>query len=149
MFCCFCLSQRKGCNCCPRIWKWDNGLNFGEDYPSENFIEYPIPPQNNSLHFHFNLISLQVFHCHFNSNFFPLFLDKLLVDSISPQTGSILLGVSFVAPHINNLYFLGLCRRFGVYSVIKWLFYVKLTLSVLMLTFGPNWPILLCFYIAR
>ena len=91
----------------------------------------------------------QVFHCHFNSNFFPLFLDKLLGDSISPQTGAILLGVSFVAPHINNLYFLGLCRRFGVYSVIKWLFYVKLGLSVIMLMVGPNWPILLCFYIAR
>ena len=95
------------------------------------------------------LIFLQVFHCHFNSNFFPLFLDKLLGDSISPQTGAILLGVSFVAPHINNLYFLGLCRRFGVYSVIKWLFYVKLGLSVIMLMVGPNWPILLCFYIAR
>lgn len=93
-------------------------------------------------------LSLQVFHCHFNSNFFPLFLDKLLGDSISPQTGSLLLGVSFVAPHINNLYFLALCRRFGVYSVIKWLFYVKLGLSLIMLACGPNWSILLCFYIA-
>ncbi|XP_029201215.2 transmembrane protein 180-like isoform X1 [Acropora millepora] len=91
---------------------------------------------------------VQVFHCHFNSNFFPLFLDKLLGDSISPQTGSLLLGVSFVAPHINNLYFLALCRRFGVYSVIKWLFYVKLGLSMIMLACGPNWSILLCFYIA-
>lgn len=91
---------------------------------------------------------VQVFHCHFNSNFFPLFLDKLLGDSISPETGSFLLGVSFVAPHINNLYFLNLCRRFGVYSVIKWLFCVKLLLSLIMLTFGPNWPLLLCFYIA-
>ena len=97
----------------------------------------------------FCFLFLQVFHCHFNSNFFPLFLDKLLGDSISPQTGAILLGVSFVAPHINNLYFLSLCRRFGVYSVIKWLFYVKLGLSVIMLMVGPNWPLLLCFYIAR
>ena len=95
------------------------------------------------------LLFFQVFHCHFNSNFFPLFLDKLLGDQISPRTGAVLLGVSFVAPHINNLYFLGLCRRFGVYSVIKWLFYVKLGLSVIMLMVGPNWPILLCFYIAR
>lgn len=91
---------------------------------------------------------VQVLHCHFNSNFFPLFLDKLLGDFISPQTGSILLGVSFVAPHINNLYFLALCRQFGVYTVIKWLFYVKLALSVVMLVCGPNWPTLLCFYIA-
>ena len=102
-----------------------------------------------SLSLFFLFFVFQVFHCHFNSNFFPLFLDKLLGDSISPQTGAILLGVSFVAPHINNLYFLSLCRRFGVYSVIKWLFYVKLGLSVIMLMVGPNWPILLCFYIAR
>lgn len=104
---------------------------------------------NHSNFIWFALMNLiQVFHCHFNSNFFPLFLDKLLGDSISPQTGAILLGVSFVAPHINNLYFLGLCRRFGVYTVIKWLFYVKLSLSVIMLMVGPNWPGLLCFYIA-
>ena len=33
--------------------------------------------------------------------------------------------------------------------MIKWLFYVKLALSVVMLVCGPNWPTLLCFYIAR
>ena len=33
--------------------------------------------------------------------------------------------------------------------MIKWLFCVKLLLSLIMLTFGPNWPLLLCFYIAR
>ena len=91
----------------------------------------------------------QVFHCHFNSNFFPLFLDKLLGDVISPSTGAVLLGLSFVAPHINNLYFLSLCRNYGVYRVVNWLFYVKLTLSVVMLTFGPNFPLLICLFIAR
>lgn len=35
---------------------------------------------------------VQVFHCHFNNNFFPLFLEHLLSDSISASTGSILLG---------------------------------------------------------
>lgn len=34
----------------------------------------------------------QVFHCHFNSNFFPLFLEHLLSDQISVSTGSFLLG---------------------------------------------------------
>lgn len=38
------------------------------------------------------LLPLQVFHCHFNNNFFPLFLEHLLSDSISASTGSILLG---------------------------------------------------------
>lgn len=37
---------------------------------------------------------MQVFHCHFNSNFFPLFLEHLLSDNISASTGSILLGKS-------------------------------------------------------
>ena len=35
---------------------------------------------------------LQVFHCHFNSNFFPLFLEVLLGNSISQTTCSIILG---------------------------------------------------------
>lgn len=38
------------------------------------------------------LVWLQVFHCHFNSNFFPLFLEHLLSDHISLSTGSFLLG---------------------------------------------------------
>jgi len=38
----------------------------------------------------------QVFHCHFNSNFFPLFLEHLLSDQISVSTGSFLLGESWV-----------------------------------------------------
>ncbi|EDO34958.1 predicted protein [Nematostella vectensis] len=91
---------------------------------------------------------VQVFHCHFNSNFFPLFLDKLLGNAISPRTGALLLGVSFVVPHINNLYFLTLCRKYGVYTVIKWLFYVKLLLGLSMMSCGPNLTLLVCFYIA-
>ena len=58
-------------------------------------------------------------------------------------------GVSFVAPHINNLYFLSLCRRYGVYSVIRLLFFIKLALSVIMMMAGPNHTWLLCFFIAR
>jgi len=91
---------------------------------------------------------VQVFHCHFNSNFFPLFLENLLGDRISPGMGSILLGISFVAPHINNLYFLTLCRRHGTYRVIQGLFYVKLALSFLMLILGPNHVLLMCLFIA-
>lgn len=37
-------------------------------------------------------VGFQVFHCHFNSNFFPLFLEHLLSDRISLSTGSFLLG---------------------------------------------------------
>nr|KAG5687659.1 hypothetical protein BaRGS_027551 [Batillaria attramentaria] len=95
------------------------------------------------------LVWNSVFHCHFNSNFFPLFLENLLGDAISPTLASLLLGISFVAPHVNNLYFLSLCRRWGVYSVIRVLFVVKLLLAVVMLMMGPGHTILLCVFIAR
>ncbi|XP_044293431.1 transmembrane protein 180 isoform X1 [Varanus komodoensis] len=91
---------------------------------------------------------IQVFHCHFNSNFFPLFLEHLLSDHISLSVGSFLLGVSYVAPHLNNLYFLSLCQRWGVYAVVRGLFFLKLLLSVIMLLAGPDWVCLLCFFIA-
>ncbi|KAM9197953.1 transmembrane protein 180 isoform 2-T2 [Dugong dugon] len=91
---------------------------------------------------------VQVFHCHFNSNFFPLFLEHLLSDHISLSTGSFLLGISYVAPHLNNLYFLPLCRRWGVYVVVRGLFLLKLGLSLLMLLAGPDCPSLLCLFIA-
>ncbi|XP_060097753.1 transmembrane protein 180 [Heteronotia binoei] len=91
---------------------------------------------------------IQVFHCHFNSNFFPLFLEHLLSDRISLSMGSFLLGVSYVAPHLNNLYFLSLCRRWGVYAVVRGLFFLKLLLSVIMFLAGPDWIYLLCFFIA-
>lgn len=45
----------------------------------------------------------QVFHCHFNNNFFPLFLEHLLSDRISASTGSFLLGKS-MWPLWNNLH---------------------------------------------
>jgi hypothetical protein len=45
----------------------------------------------------FSLLTLvQTFHCHFNSNFFPLFLATLLGDHLSPLMLSALLGISFV-----------------------------------------------------
>ncbi|XP_013383001.1 transmembrane protein 180 [Lingula anatina] len=97
----------------------------------------------------FSLMNLiQVFHCHFNSNFFPIFLENLLGDAISPPTASMLLGLSFVAPHINNLYFLSLCRKYGVYRVIQLLFAIKLGLSVVMLGLGRHHIWVLCAYIA-
>lgn len=58
-------------------------------------------------------------------------------------------GVSYVAPHLNNLYFLTLCQRYGVYQVIRWLFMLKLGLSVAMLLAGADHIYLLCIFIAR
>ncbi|XP_062859797.1 transmembrane protein 180 [Trichomycterus rosablanca] len=91
---------------------------------------------------------VQVFHCHFNNNFFPLFLEHLLSDRISASTGSFLLGISYIAPHLNNLYFLTLCRRLGVYRVVHGLFLLKLGLSIAMLLAGADQVYLLCLFIA-
>lgn len=61
----------------------------------------------------------------------------------------LLTGISYIAPHLNNLYFLTLCQRYGVYTVIRWLFLVKLALSVAMLLAGADQVYLLCIFIAR
>lgn len=91
---------------------------------------------------------VQVFHCHFNNNFFPLFLEHLLSDRISASTGSFLLGISYIAPHVNNLYFLTLSKKLGVYTVVRGLFLLKLGLSTAMLLAGADQVYLLCLFIA-
>ncbi|XP_042644916.1 transmembrane protein 180 isoform X1 [Tyto alba] len=138
--------------------KWDQESTLKELYieklsvPQEKRITLAEYLQQLSRHRNFlwfvcmNLV--QVFHCHFNSNFFPLFLEHLLSDQISVSTGSFLLGVSYIAPHLNNLYFLSLCRRCGVYAVVRGLFFLKLALSVVMLLAGPDQVYLLCIFIA-
>lgn len=90
---------------------------------------------------------VQVFHCHFNSNFFPLFLEVLL-GTHGTSLGAFLLGTSFVIPHINNVYFLSLCRKHGVYRIILLLFLFKFLLSILMLCVGPGCVWAVCVYVA-
>lgn len=109
---------------------------IGEVLKHRNFLLFAV----------MNLV--QVFHCHFNSNFFPLFLENLLMGAVSPLGASLLLGLSFTAPHINNLYFLSLCKRFGAYRVVQFLFIVKLVLSFLILLVGSGNLALLCIFIA-
>lgn len=64
----------KGCSCCSR---WLLPCAQLPSHPS-SLLTAPV--------------GLQVFHCHFNSNFFPLFLEHLLSDHISLSMGSFLLG---------------------------------------------------------
>ncbi|XP_002154765.3 transmembrane protein 180 [Hydra vulgaris] len=90
---------------------------------------------------------VQVFHCHFNSNFFPLFIQYLLGHALTPSGGAMLLGLSFLAPHINNLYFLQLCKKYGVYKVIQTLFIIKLSLALLAYYLGTSYWYFLCFFI--
>ena len=90
---------------------------------------------------------IQVFHCHFNSNFFPLFIHHLLGHTLSPAAGAVLIGLSFLVPHLNNLYFLQLCKRYGTYFVIKCLFIVKFVLAFLMWNLGISYWLVLCLFV--
>lgn len=97
----------------------------------------------------FSVMNLvQVFHCHFNSNFFPFIVQELLGQAITLQSGAFLLILSFLLPYLNNLYLLQLCRRHGTYFVIKILLVVKLILGCIMWTIGTKYWILLCLFIS-
>ncbi|XP_072027130.1 transmembrane protein 180-like [Amphiura filiformis] len=119
---------------------------FQEDVTFKKYIKQLNRHTNFKWFALMNLV--QVFNCHFNSNFFPLFLERLLGGFLSPALGSFLIGVSFVVPHVNNLYFLSLCRKYGLYTVIRWLFYCKCVLCTVMFCLGPNYIWLLGLFIA-
>ena len=83
---------------------WDaklrqHGFSIGGDsfdsfsrHTNNAYLEIGFNSRKSFFTFGLFVVSTQVFHCHFNSNFFPLFLEHLLSDSISASTGSILLG---------------------------------------------------------
>jgi len=54
-----------------------------------------------------------------------------------------------MAPHINNLYFLTLCQKYGAYFVIRLLFWIKLLLSIAMLLIGVQHMWMVGLFIAR
>ncbi|EGD82315.1 hypothetical protein PTSG_02982 [Salpingoeca rosetta] len=91
---------------------------------------------------------LQVFNCHFNSNFFPLALAVLLGDHLSPLHQSLLLGLSFTLPHINNVLFSSLVKQHGTYAVIAVLLGTKLVLSGGVAAAGLSSWILTALFIA-
>ncbi|CBY34411.1 unnamed protein product [Oikopleura dioica] len=79
---------------------------------------------------YFVMMSLiQVFHCHFNSSFMPLFVSLLLKDHFPSYFCPLLMGLSFLLPHLNNFYFLRLCQKQGTYHVIQGLLVIKFLLA--------------------
>jgi len=54
-----------------------------------------------------------------------------------------------MAPHINNLYFLTLCQKYGTYFVVQLLFWIKLLLSIGMLLIGVQHMWMVGLFIAR
>ncbi|CAF0927378.1 unnamed protein product [Rotaria sordida] len=103
-----------------------------------------------SIHKHknciiFSLVNfIQVFHCHFNSNSIPLILNIFIPSS---SFGSILLGTSFLIPHLSNIYFVYLCKLQGTYYIIRKLFYVKLLFTLYLFIQGNDSIWLLCLFL--
>lgn len=91
---------------------------------------------------------IQVFHCHFNSNFFPFFLEAFLGEYLSSSSQGLLLAFSFVMPHINNVLFTRIAQTKGVYDVISGLLLIKFGIALLMLFMGPSSIALLIVFIA-
>ena len=79
---------------------------------------------------------IQTLHCHFNSNFFPLFLGVLFHSNSNDESAVIptswLLVISFILPHMLNLYNLKLVERFGAYQVITIMFMLKVLAGVIL-----------------
>lgn len=113
---------------CPTIVSF-----FEKILQSQNFLSFSL------------MQALQVFHCHFNSNFFPLFAKSLL----GPDTETLfcaILGLSFVLPHISNVFLLKASETVGTYAVIRCLFMVKVVLGITLYLSGRgNWFILSIF----
>ncbi|CAF3342553.1 unnamed protein product [Rotaria socialis] len=96
----------------------------------------------------FSLVNLiQVFHCHFNSNSIPLILNIFIPSSSSSLLSSILLGISFLLPHLSNIYFVYLCKSQSTYYVILGLFYVKLFFTLYLFIQGNNYTWLICLFL--
>jgi len=129
------------------IWK-DNSTSSKYSTTKVAFQYFNELKTNHNFKCFFPVNLLQVFHCHFNSNFFPLFLQVLLSQQLSSGIGPILIGLSFLLPHLNNIYFLKLCNNHGVYKVIKILFSLKFIFAFIMMISGPDNLFLLCIFIA-
>ncbi|KAL7062991.1 hypothetical protein AAHC03_01490 [Spirometra sp. Aus1] len=108
---------------------------FGKILRSQNFLAFSF------------MQALQVFHCHFNSNFFPLFAKALL----GPDKGTLfcaILGLSFVLPHISNVFLLKASETLGTYAVIRCLFMVKISLGITLYLSGRGNLFILSLFLA-
>lgn len=105
-----------------------------------NLVNYiKLLPRHKNL-FYFSILNLiQVFSCHFNSNFFPLFIDIFFNGNSKSLVGSCLLGFSFLIPHLLNMYLIRFCDKYGTYEVIKVLFIVKLLFALVMIAIGGTY----------
>ena len=79
---------------------------------------------------------LQTLHCHFNSNYFPFFLSILFKEQANSkydmQNAAWVLVISFILPHILNIYNLKLVKTHGSYQVLTVMFMLKVVSGILL-----------------
>eukprot|EP01105_Mastigella_eilhardi_P002030 TRINITY_DN1243_c0_g1_i2.p1 TRINITY_DN1243_c0_g1~~TRINITY_DN1243_c0_g1_i2.p1 ORF type:complete len:308 (-),score=81.49 TRINITY_DN1243_c0_g1_i2:64-987(-) len=92
---------------------------------------------HHNLHLWMAVSTIQVFNCHFNSNFFSLFTKFFFGNNGSPLLQSTMVYLSTVGPHLLVVACTPLLYRYGLHSLLNMLFVVKVVLSscALMLNF--------------
>ena len=78
----------------------------------------------------------------------PLFMQLLLDNHFPPYFCPMVMGLSFLLPHLNNFYFLQLCERKGTYYVIRSLLVIKLMMALGVMTADLSMLWLIAVFIA-
>jgi Na+/melibiose symporter-like transporter len=77
---------------------------------------------------------IQVFNCHFNSNFLPIFVRAFCAAPlVPPVVGSLVLGLSASLPHATVALLTGVVARHGAVPVVRVVIAVRLALAALAL----------------
>ena len=74
--------------------------------------------QHANLKVFLGMFALQQFDCAFGKNFFPIFLEKLVGDSLSPSVRSITLSASFILPWVSTLWLTRFVRSRGLHAAV-------------------------------
>jgi hypothetical protein len=78
----------------------------------------------------FVLINLvQVFNCHFNSNFMSIFLDSLVGSGVSVFVHSFILSAAATLPHLFVVFLAPVIHKKSLYFLLEFLFLLKLSLA--------------------
>ena len=130
----------------------------------EQKSEYPNPRKNPPIKEFFNQLLrvrnfwvytivnlIQVFNCHFNSNFISICMEQLLIvgqHTISPrQLSAFVLTSSSLFPHLLVILLTPVQKKYGLYLVIQYLFYFKLFFALAIFIFGSahHWYLIVLF----
>eukprot|EP00937_MAST-01D_sp_MAST-1D-sp2_P003846 g3846.t1 len=81
------------------------------------------------------MFALQQFDCAFGKNFFPIFLEKLVGDSLPASVRSLTLSASFILPWVSTIWLTSFVRQRGLHAAIAAVLHARaaVLVSVLLL----------------